>query len=163
MEFKENSWLRFLIIHKYHKYRVSRHVNLNIIIYFQIGEEEPLLPKFVPLQTEDPENASELSDLDSIADEMKEPWRYYVVKWSLYIIIWVTLYVFFINVGFGAVFFVVSTLVFICINTRTGRKKPGEPSAYSVFNEDCQSIDGTLKAEELQRQMMLGMGGLRLF
>lgn len=119
--------------------------------------------KFIPLQTEDPiEIASEASELESLAEETQESWRYFTVKWSLYIIIYITTFAFFLNIGFGAVFFVISALIFICVNTRTKRKKPGEISAYSVFNEDCKSIDGTLSAEQLQRQMMLGMGGLRL-
>ncbi|XP_026333293.1 SAYSvFN domain-containing protein 1 [Hyposmocoma kahamanoa] len=130
---------------------------------YLLDEEEKPPPKFIPLQTEDPaEVASDASELESVAEETQESWRYFIVKWSLYTIIWITLFAFFLNVGFGAVFFVISALVFICINTRTKRKKPGEISAYSVFNEDCKSIDGTLNAEELQRQMMFGMGGLRL-
>lgn len=138
-------------------------INRRIFTSFQLDEEEQPPPKFIPLQTEDPADvASEVSELESVAEESQESWRYFAVKWSLYVIIWITLFAFFLNIGFGAVFFVISALVFICINTRTKRKKPGEISAYSVFNEDCKSIDGTLNAEELQRQMMFGMGGLRL-
>ncbi|KAG6455272.1 hypothetical protein O3G_MSEX009126 [Manduca sexta] len=125
-------------------------------------EEEP--PKrFQPLQTEYPNDiASETSELESFEEESNESWRYYIIKWSLIAIIWLSLYIYFLQLQFGAVFFVISLLVGIYLNTRTRPKKKGEVSAYSVFNEDCVSIDGTLKAEELQRQMLYGMGGMNM-
>ncbi|CAH2094755.1 unnamed protein product [Euphydryas editha] len=44
----------------------------------------------------------------------------------------------------------------------TTPKKKGEVSAYSVFNKNCVSIDGTLKAEELEKQMIYGVGSMRM-
>lgn len=44
-------------------------------------------------------------------------------------------------------------------NTR--KKKPGEISAYSVFNEGCESIDGTLKAEQFEREIRYGAGSVK--
>lgn len=61
-----------------------------------------------------------------------------------------------IKIEFGAVYFVISLLIFIYYNTRSGPKKKGEISAYSVFNPDCQSIDGTLKAEQFEKEIMYG-------
>ena len=75
---------------------------------------------------------------------------------ALYFLLWITLYIIAIKVEFGAVYFIVTALLFIYFNTRSGRKKKGEISAYSVFNPDCQSIDGTLKAEQLEREFMYG-------
>ncbi|KAI2806125.1 SAYSvFN domain-containing protein 1 [Blomia tropicalis] len=46
------------------------------------------------------------------------------------------------NVFFGAVFFAMSLLIFICTNLR--KKAPGELSAYSVFNPFCQHIPSTV-------------------
>jgi hypothetical protein len=74
----------------------------------------------------------------------------------LYFLLWVTLYVIAIQVEFGSVFFITSMLVFIYLNTRSGRKKKGEVSAYSVFNPDCHSIAGTLKAEQFEREIRYG-------
>ncbi len=38
-----------------------------------------------------------------------------------------------------------------------GSRRPRhEPSAYSVFNKDCESIDGTLTAEQFERELRYG-------
>lgn len=126
-------------------------------------DEEPKPPvKTLLIQPEDPcDAASENSELESIAEPNQESWTYFIVKWTVYTVIWISLFMYFIMIQFGAVFFTVSVLVGIYLNTRTRPKKSGEVSAYSVFNRDCQSIDGTLNAEQLQRQMLYGMAGLR--
>jgi cbb3-type cytochrome oxidase subunit 3 len=57
-----------------------------------------------------------------------------------------------IELQFGAVFFMLSILFGIYFNTRTQRKRKNEVSAYSVFNENCQAIDGAnLMAEQFER------------
>ncbi|KAI9578206.1 uncharacterized protein LOC119640872 [Glossina fuscipes] len=73
--------------------------------------------------------------------------------WSLYLLFWITLYFIAIELQFGTVYLMLSILVGIYCNTRTGPKKPDEISAYSVFNKNCESIDGTLKAEQFEREM----------
>ncbi|XP_047536798.1 SAYSvFN domain-containing protein 1 [Vanessa atalanta] len=136
----------------------------------QRNEEEVLLlenehqePVSQSLIMEESVDASELSENGSIIDEKQESWKYFTVKWSIYGLIWVTLYIFFLTLQFGAVFFVISILIGICLNTRTRPKKKGEVSAYSVFNENCVSIDGTLKAEQFEKEIMYGAGGMRGF
>lgn len=140
------------------------------IYYSYQMEEEDLLPPPPPpvkktlIQPEDPSDiTSEVSELESFAEESKESWKYFIVKWFLYAVIWSTCFGYFVMLQFGAVFFTVSVLLGIYFNTRTRPKKKGEVSAYSVFNENCQSIDGTLKAEELERQMLYGAAGARAF
>lgn len=71
----------------------------------------------------------------------------------VYFLFWVTLYAIAIELRFGVVFLMLSALVAIYVNTRTDPKAPGEVSAYSVFNEDFKSIDGTLKAEQFEREI----------
>ncbi|KAK7788563.1 hypothetical protein R5R35_011752 [Gryllus longicercus] len=71
-------------------------------------------------------------------------------------IFWLTVYAIAIHFEFGAVYFVVSLLFFIWKNTRTGPKKKNEISAYSVFNPNCEAIDGTLKAEQFEREIRYG-------
>ncbi|GJQ78326.1 hypothetical protein Trydic_g22161 [Trypoxylus dichotomus] len=39
---------------------------------------------------------------------------------------------------------------------------PNEISAYSVFNKGCKSIDGTLKAEQFEREIRFGRGLLHV-
>lgn len=79
-----------------------------------------------------------------------------VVTYFLYFVLWVTLFAIFIKLQFGLVFLVISALLGIYLNTRTGPKKKDEVSAYSVFNKDCESIDGTLKAEQFEREIRFG-------
>ena len=69
--------------------------------------------------------------------------------------IWITLYAISIKLEFGVVFIMISMLVGICVNTRSSKRKKNEPSAYSVFNQNCESIDGTFKAEMFEKQMGL--------
>lgn len=54
-----------------------------------------------------------------------------------------------------------SALLGIYFNTRTEPKKRNEMSAYSVFNKNCESIDGTLKAEQFEREIRYGSGSVR--
>ncbi|KAH0949522.1 hypothetical protein HN011_010702 [Eciton burchellii] len=79
----------------------------------------------------------------------------------LYALLWITLYVIALEYEFGAVYFVLSILVFICVNTRSGPKRRGEPSAYSVFNPNCEAIDGTLDASQFENEIRYGVGGVR--
>lgn len=74
------------------------------------------------------------------------------VSYVVYFLFWATLYAIAIKLKFGAVYFIISCLIAMYLNTRTDKKKEGEMSAYSVFNTNLESIDGTLKAEQLERQ-----------
>lgn len=71
-------------------------------------------------------------------------------------LLWILLWGFFIEVGFGAVFFITSLLYFIIISLRGSRRKPWEPSAYSVYNRNFEAIDGTLSAEQFERELRHG-------
>ncbi|KAL7294726.1 SAYSvFN domain-containing protein 1 [Trichogramma pretiosum] len=74
----------------------------------------------------------------------------------LYFLLWTTIYVIAIKLEFGAVYFVLSLLVFIYYNTRTGPKKKGELSAYSVFNPNCETIQGTLDPKQFEQEIRYG-------
>ncbi|KAL0819485.1 hypothetical protein ABMA28_007585 [Loxostege sticticalis] len=118
--------------------------------------------KYFPPEPESPsEVTSEVSEVESFVEENPESWRYFTVKWAIYAIIWLTLFGIFLKIQFGAVFFVISVLIGICINTRTRPRKKGEVSAYSVFNDNCVSIDGTLKAEQFEREIRYGAASVR--
>ncbi|XP_016952612.1 uncharacterized protein LOC108026264 [Drosophila biarmipes] len=81
--------------------------------------------------------------------------------WAVYLLFWITLYVIAIKLSFGLVFLMLSALFGIYFNTRTEPKKRNEMSAYSVFNKNCESIDGTLKAEQFEREIRYGSGSVR--
>ena len=59
------------------------------------------------------------------------------------------------------VFFLFSAFTFIVLSLRGSRRKIGELSAYSVFNENCESIDGTLTAEQFERELRYGPAAVR--
>jgi len=73
---------------------------------------------------------------------------------SLQIIAWFVLYIGFLKIEFGAVYFCTSLLFIIYWNTGTSKKRKGEVSAYSVFNKDFEAIQGTLKSEHLENQLI---------
>ncbi|XP_055545029.1 uncharacterized protein LOC129730035 [Wyeomyia smithii] len=85
---------------------------------------------------------------------VRKPTRSYLtyITYTVYFLFWVTLYAIAIELRFGVVFLMLSALVAIYLNTRT-EKTPGEISAYSVFNKNCEAIDGTLKAEQFEREI----------
>ncbi|CAG9838269.1 unnamed protein product [Diabrotica balteata] len=55
---------------------------------------------------------------------------------------WIILYAIFIKLQFGTVFFLVSCLVAMYMNTRTRPKKKGEVSAYSVLIKTVKVLTG---------------------
>ena len=76
---------------------------------------------------------------------------------SLKVLLWILIWGFFIEVEFGLVYVVVSGLVLIVLSLRGGRRRaPGELSAYSVFNKDFVAIEGTLSAEQFEKELRYG-------
>lgn len=71
-------------------------------------------------------------------------------------LLWLLLWGFFVEVGFGAMYFITSLLYFIVVSLRGSRRRPWEPSAYSVFNKNFETIDGTLSAEQFERELRYG-------
>lgn len=94
-------------------------------------------------------------------DMRKENKVFKYTLWSVYFLFWVTLYVIAIKLKFGMVFLMFSALFGIYFNTRTGPKNSNEMSAYSVFNKNCESIDGTLKAEQFETEIRYGSSSVR--
>ena len=79
----------------------------------------------------------------------------------LYIILWLLLWGFFVEIEFGIVYIILSAFAFIVLSLRGSRRRIGELSAYSVFNENCESIDGTLTAEQFEREIRYGPTAVR--
>ncbi len=74
----------------------------------------------------------------------------------LKVILWFILWGLFIELEFGAVYFVISLMFVIYFTMRSGSRKQGEPSAYSVFNPGCEQLDGTLTAEQFESELRYG-------
>lgn len=77
--------------------------------------------------------------------------QHYYLWWFL---AWCCGFILAIRFQWGAVYFALSVLLVIWKGLSDSRqRKRGAPSAYSVFNPNCERIEGTLDAEQLQRQM----------
>uniref|UniRef100_A0A3B3ZNP7 SAYSvFN domain-containing protein n=1 Tax=Periophthalmus magnuspinnatus TaxID=409849 RepID=A0A3B3ZNP7_9GOBI len=72
----------------------------------------------------------------------------------LKLLLWLVLLGLFVELEFGLPFFVLSLFYWIYEGLRSPEaRQPGELSAYSVFNPDCQPLLGTLTAEQLEGEM----------
>lgn len=72
----------------------------------------------------------------------------------LKVLLWLVLLGLFIELEFGLPFFVISLFYWIYEGLRSpAAREPGELSAYSVFNPDCQPLLGSLTAEQLEGEM----------
>lgn len=78
----------------------------------------------------------------------------------LKISLWLSCLGLFVQVGFGSVFFVGSLFFFLYRSMRSGTRKAWEPSAYSVFNENCEAIEGTLSGEQFDKELKFGAGSV---
>ena len=76
-------------------------------------------------------------------------WQLMILRW----LVWAVLFGIFIEMEFGTVFFVLSLFYFIYLSLRYSRRNPWEPSAYSVYNKNCEAIDGSLTAEQFEREL----------
>ncbi|XP_062042038.1 SAYSvFN domain-containing protein 1 [Lepus europaeus] len=74
----------------------------------------------------------------------------------LKVLLWLVLLGLFVELEFGLVYFVLSLFYWMYVGTRgPGERRAGEKSAYSVFNPGCTPIQGTLTAEQLERELLL--------
>ncbi|XP_040286706.1 SAYSvFN domain-containing protein 1 [Bufo bufo] len=70
-------------------------------------------------------------------------------------ILWLVLLGLFVELEFGLAYFVLSMFYWIYEGTRgPGQRKKGERSAYSIFNPGCEAIQGTLTAEQFERELL---------
>ncbi|XP_061097759.1 SAYSvFN domain-containing protein 1 [Conger conger] len=70
------------------------------------------------------------------------------------VLLWLVLLGLFSELGFGLPFFLISLFYWLYEGLRKPtERQPGELSAYSVFNPDCQPILGTLTAQQLEGEM----------
>ncbi|ESO93529.1 hypothetical protein LOTGIDRAFT_232604, partial [Lottia gigantea] len=79
--------------------------------------------------------------------------KYFTLQNILIVILWLLCWKIFIELQFGAVFFLISGFLFIYFNTRTGPKS-SRLSAYSVFNPNFERLEGTLTAEQFESELL---------
>ncbi|GBL96735.1 hypothetical protein AVEN_111868-1 [Araneus ventricosus] len=101
-----------------------------------------------------------LNDEDEGEEKLTCDWDYLTITiFALKIVLWCLLMALFITLEFGAVFFIVSVFYVMFTNFRKTAKSSGELSAYSVFNPNCESIKGTLTAQQFENEIKFGLGG----
>ncbi|XP_019911532.1 SAYSvFN domain-containing protein 1 isoform X1 [Esox lucius] len=72
----------------------------------------------------------------------------------LKVLLWLVLLGLFAELEFGLPFFIISLFYWLYEGLRNPTaRQPGELSAYSVFNPDCQPLLGALTAEQLEGEM----------
>lgn len=74
----------------------------------------------------------------------------------LKLILWLILFGLAVEVEFAMVYCVLSALLFIYLNTSTEKRNKNQKSAYSVFNENCERLQGTFTAEQFDKQLRHG-------
>lgn len=72
---------------------------------------------------------------------------------GLKVALWALLFALFVYVEFGILFVICSFFYALHVGTSVADRKRGAPSAYSVFNKDCRSIEGALTSEQLEREI----------
>ncbi|XP_055262808.1 SAYSvFN domain-containing protein 1 [Moschus berezovskii] len=74
----------------------------------------------------------------------------------LKVLLWLVLLGLFVELEFGLAYFVLSLFYWMYVGMRGPEEKmQGEKSAYSVFNPGCEAIQGSLTAEQLERELHL--------
>ena len=72
---------------------------------------------------------------------------------ALRLLLYALLQALFARLGFGVAFFAVAALYAMFATASEQQRKKGELSAYSVFNKDCRSIEGSISPEDFEREM----------
>ena len=86
--------------------------------------------------------------------EDSKPWT--IIDYAIFVVklmMWVIGQLVFNVLGFGIVYFTTSLFALIWLNLGTKKRQQGELSAYSVFNENCQNIEGTLTGEQFDAEI----------
>ena len=74
------------------------------------------------------------------------------INFILKFLLWLVLFIIFIKIEFGVVYFIISLIVGIYINTSKSRKK-GVLSAYSVFNPNFERLNGTFTSDHVEKSI----------
>ena len=109
-----------------------------------------------------PSNGAPISDAGEVTYEndcrfvVRMFKKLYTVNFLLKFSLWICLQIFSTLIQFGAVYFITSLLIIMYFSMKENQRKAHEPSAYSVFNRNCERIDGTFTAEQFEQQMIYG-------
>ncbi len=105
-----------------------------------------------------PDESSQTSEANAATNKEYTTQDYIllVLKFAL----WFILFGLFVELEFGAVYFIVSMSLLIYHSMKSGSRKRNEISAYSVFNPNCERIDGTFTTEQFEKELRYGAGSV---
>lgn len=76
-------------------------------------------------------------------------------------LLWMLLWGLCVEVGVGVVYVTFSGLFLMVYSLCGSKRKSHEPSAYSVFNKDCKSIEGALTAAQFESELRYGPSSVK--
>ncbi|KAF8540516.1 hypothetical protein BDD12DRAFT_833312 [Trichophaea hybrida] len=99
-------------------------------------------------------------DLDEYKKEIRDQSPGYLVERAIIVLktsrqlhLYVILQVLAACLGFGQIMMSIGILWMFYVNTSTRARKSGEKSAYSIFNENVEAIEGATQMEYLEREL----------
>ncbi|RNA21309.1 SAY domain-containing 1 [Brachionus plicatilis] len=138
--FSNKSILKFFFSSNNDQVSVTKHAESDKII-----KRRPLIkPKNKPSVL--------INEIEETTEPEPEEIKLNRFKLALKFLLWAILLTLFIKLEFGLVYFVCSLLVLIYLNTNVGKKS--KISAYSVFNPNVERIQGTITAEQLEKNLI---------
>ena len=91
--------------------------------------------------------------VDNEDDDDKEVYdKHFKINLILKFVLWLILFFIFIKLEFGLVYFIISLIVAIYLNTSKTKKK-GVLSAYSVFNPNLERLNGTFTSDHVEKSI----------
>ncbi|OWF56423.1 SAYSvFN domain-containing protein 1-like [Mizuhopecten yessoensis] len=93
-------------------------------------------------------------------EEVSEPkvWdKLAIMVFGLKCLLWLALWGLFVEMQFGAIFVLLSAFIFLYKSLSNRKRKKNQLSAYSVFNPNCERLDGTLTAEQFEQELRYGL------
>ncbi|XP_053568653.1 SAYSvFN domain-containing protein 1 [Bombina bombina] len=112
----------------------------------------------VPQSTEVHQTSPQVPGEDILEPFVPSSQNYFLsYNFFLKILLWLVLLGLFVELEFGLAYFIISMFYWLYEGTRgPGEKRRGEKSAYSVFNPGCEAIQGTITAEQFERELLYG-------
>ena len=125
---------------------------------FQVDEQPPVSPtEEGPPQTRELPSHSTKTPSDNYMSRFVKNDTFLITRPRfLKLLLWLILWGLFIELEFGSVFFIVSLFYIVYTSMASGTRNKEELSAYSVFNPNCERIDGTFTTEQFEKELRYG-------
>lgn len=108
------------------------------------------------------ESSDQIDQIEALPSTQTSRWNAVTItEVILQVTLWFTMWAFFTHLEFGAPYFVISLIYVLYRSLRTGPKEENRLSAYSVFNPNCERLDGTFTAEQFERELRYGPAAVR--